>query len=380
MKLSHVRIMTLMELKRIYNDKREPLLLIFGAIILCLVAGLIGDRRPQDINVAVLVNRLEQPSIFEHQDTLQIISEIDKSAVFSVSRTNSLRDAMQLLNNSSIRAVIAMRENSTRLDSVQVTTDSTDYIVTHAILKELSPILKAHARQSTIEFLTTTGLSQQQANQVVNPFSIETKTNEWQEIKYFDLGATPLIVMIVLGICLLTAVTSVTAERTQGTIERIFSSPYKSSELILSKILARSVFAVIVSIIIVLTLKLVFNIALANFPLALIITILVGINAVVFGLLVSCITYVELESVSLGITSWFLFMIMMGFTWPIESMHPIFQFIASSTPYLYAVHAIRHVSLVGWGLSQAWLDLVILCVFIMAQTLIAMLLLKRKIR
>jgi ABC-type multidrug transport system permease subunit len=380
LKLSHVRVMTLMELKRIYNDKREPLLLIFGAIILCLVAGLIGDRRPQEINVTILVDHLEQPSIFEHQDTLQIISEIDKSTAFAVSRTNSLRDAMQLLNNSSTRAVIVMRENSTGLDSVQVTTDSTDYIVTHAILKELSPILKAHARQSTIEFLTTTGLSQQQANQVVNPFSIETKTNEWQEIKYFDLGATPLIVMIVLGICLLTAVTSVTAERTQGTIERIFSSPYRSSEVILSKILARSVFAVIVSIVIVFTLKLVFNIALANFPLALIITILVGINAVVFGLLVSCITYVELESVSLGITSWFLFMIMMGFTWPIESMHPIFQFIASSTPYLYAVHAIRHVSLVGWGLSQAWLDLVILCGFILAGTLIAMLLLKRKIR
>ena len=61
MKLSHVRIMTLMELKRIYNDKREPLLLIFGAIILCLVAGLIGDRRPQEINVTILVDHLEQP-------------------------------------------------------------------------------------------------------------------------------------------------------------------------------------------------------------------------------------------------------------------------------------------------------------------------------
>lgn len=372
--------MTLMELKKIYNDKRELLILLFGAILICTLTGLVAHRKPQEINVTIFVDRLLQSSPFDNKETRQVIAAIDESAVFSVSNAYSLRDAMQDLIEGNSRAIIALRTGVTGVEAVQVTVDATDIIIQQAITNELRPILEASSKQATIELLPTVGLSPQQASRFISPISVDMKTNEWQEIKYFDLFASPLIIMIILGICLLITVTTVTSERSQGTMERIFASPYRKSEIILSRMLARSVLAITVSILIVLTLKLMFNVALGDLILALIITTLVGINGVIFGLLVSSITYSELESVAYGITSWLVFMIMMGFMWPLETMHPIFESIAHLTPYLYGVHAIRHVSLVGWGLRQVWLDVAILCGFIMVQALVTIQILRREIR
>lgn len=380
MKLSHLWIMTLMELKRIRNDKRRLLILVIGAILPCLAFGFVANRSPQEISVAVFVDNFQQSSLFDRQETRQIIDEIDKSPVFSVSTVNSYRDAIQCLRNGNSRAIIVLQEGVTRLESIQVTTDATDLTVQETIRKELPPILEANSRRAAIMFLSEIGSSPQQAAQLVNPFSIDIKTNQVQEIQYMDLAAAPLIVLIIMGICLLAAVTGVTSERSKGTIERIFASPYRRTDIILSKMLALSLIAIIVSFVILLTLNLIFGIVLASQLLALIIVILVGINAVAFGLLVSAVTDTELESVAFGIMFYFLFMTLMGWIWPLETMHPIFRYIASMTPYMYAAHAIRHVNLVGWGLSQVWPDIAILCGFIMIQALGAAQILKREIR
>jgi ABC-2 type transport system permease protein len=214
----------------------------------------------------------------------------------------------------------------------------------------------------------------------VAPLKTDIETNEWTDLKAFDLGASGVIVLFVLGICLLMSATAITSERSKGTIERIFVSPYKRSEIVLSKMLAHSLFAVIVSLIIILTVKLVFDVVLGNVFLVFLIAILTGVNAVIFGLLVSAVTYSELESVLLGSMCWFMFIILMGFTWPLETMYPIFQYVGQLTPYLHALHAMQHVNMVGWGFSLVWPDLVILFAFIVAQAFVAMVVLRREIR
>jgi len=380
LKLSNLWITTLMELKIIYNDRRKIFVLVFGPIIICLIFGSVSYQSPQDVNVTVFIDRLYQSSPFEHDETRQLIADIDSSEVFSVSEVYSLPDAMERLSSGVTRAVIILEEGTTRLQAIEVTVDVSDRIVQQAILGELPPILEAYSRQSATRFLSGAGLPALQVSQIVAPFNIDIKTNEWHDIKYFDFGASGVIILFVLGICLLMSVTAVTSERTRGTIERVFASPYKGSEIIFSKMLAYSLFAIVVAAIIILTLKLAFDILLGNTLLVFIIAILVGINAVVLGLLVSSITFTELESVLGGILCWFLSLILMGFTWPLETMHPMFTYVSKLIPYSYGVHAIRNVNMAGWGFSQAWLDLAILLGFILVQAMLAMQLLKREIR
>ncbi len=380
LKLANLKILTLMELKKIYGNKRQLLIVVLGAILLCLVFSLVAHHSPKEINVTVFVDQFERLSVSQHEQTRRIIGDIDRSVVLSVYETYSLDEAMGRLDDRKSRAVIVLKEGSSGIKAVRITIDATDLTIQQAISKELRAILQRNSKQATIEFLSSMGLTPQQANPIINPFSFDIKANAWQEIRFFDSFASPLIILMVLGICLIAAVTGVTSERSRGTIERIFASPYKGSEFILGKILAHSVLAVAVSVVIVFALKLAFGVAVAKPFLALIIAILIGINGVIFGLLVSSFTYVELESVAMGISFYLLFMILMGFTWPIETMHPIFRFLSLLTPYYYGVQAIRHVSLVGWGLSQAWLDLTILCGFIVVQCLATMLILRRQVR
>jgi ABC-2 type transport system permease protein len=380
LRLSHVWIFTLVELKRILNDRRQILILILGPIVVCLVFGSVYHRSPQDIDVTVFVDQFERSSPFEHEETRQLIADIDRSQVFSVSEVYSMAHAMQRLSDGATRAVIALEEGTTGLQSINVTVDVTDRIIQDTIYGELPPILEAYSRQSAIQYLSTYGLSPEQAAQIAAPYSVEVATNESQDIKSFDLGASGVIVLFVLGISILMSSTAVTSERTRGTIERIFASPYKGTEITLSKILANSVFAIAVAIIIILTLKVVFDIVLGNVLLVLLIATLVGINAAVLGVLVSSVTYTELESVLGAISCWFLSLILMGFAWPLETMHPAFTYISKLIPYSYGVHAMRNVNLTSWGFSQAWIDLAVLLGFVVVQALAAMLVLRREIR
>ncbi len=380
MKLTNLKTLTFMELKKIFNSKRQLLILVLGAIIPCLAFGLVVHNEPQDISIAVFIDRSSQSSLFEHKSTSQIITEIDKSTFFSVSKVDSMDKANERLKNGNSRAIVVFHEGPVDLDSTEVIVDSTDHSIQQTIQKELPAIIRRVSKTITLDMLTSEKLSPQQANQLVNPLNIETRSNQWLQTRFIDFAVSPFIVLIVLGISLLGAVTAITSERTHGTIERLFISPYKLSEIILSKMFALGIIAVFVVIAILLTLFLLFGVSFSKPLLTALIAFLVGINGIIFGLLVSSITYNELESVALGITSWFLFMTLMSFIWPLETMHPLFKWIASLTPYLYGVHGLRHVSLVGWGFVDVWKDIAILCGFIVVQTLLTIRILRREIK
>jgi ABC-type multidrug transport system permease subunit len=288
-------------------------------------------------------------------------------------------DAFERLSSGDTRAVVVLREGVASLETIDITIDVTDSIIQQIVYSELPQIIEAYTRQYAIEFLTDDGVSSQQASRIVQFFGVDITTNEWKDIEYFDFGASGVIVIFLMGICLLMSVTAITSERTSGTIERIFASPYKGSEFIISKMLAYTLVAIIVTALIIVTLKFMFNIVLGNILLVFLISILIGINAVILGLLVSAVTYTELESVLGGIVFWFLGLILMGFTWPFETMHPFFTYVSKLTPYSYGLHALRHVNLTNWSLDQIWFDLVVLLAFIVVQALLAIQFLRREI-
>ncbi len=176
------------------------------------------------------------------------------------------------------------------------------------------------------------------------------------------------------------SVTAITSERSSGTLERILASPYKASEIILSKLLAHTLLAMVVVTLVIVSLKLFFHIVLGNIFLVLLIFLFIGGNAVVLGLLVSAVTRTELESVMGGIICWFQAMMLMGFTWPQETMHPAMAWVSRLNPFSYGLNAIKHVNLNHWGLTQIWFDLVVLLVAILVQAFLAIRFLRQAVR
>jgi ABC-type polysaccharide/polyol phosphate export permease len=370
MKIDHLWISTIMELRRIYHDRRRILILILGPLSICLIFGLVFHHNPKDVDLTLFVDRSDNPAPEVSHETTKLIDMIDRTERFAVTRVYSLNDAFRRLSKGRTRAVVVIQEGMAKPQSIRVTIDVTDRIMQQIIQIELPQVLNLYAKRSLIEFLSYNGMPRQQAVHMVNPFGLEIKTNEWRAIQYFDFGASGVMVLFIMGICLLMSVTAITAER-------IFASPYKNSEIILSKLLAYNLLAIIVATLVITSLKLFFNIVLGNGFLVFLVSTLIGCNAVVLGLLVSAITNTELESVMGGIICWFQAMMLMGFTWPLETMHPVMAWVSRLNPFFYGLHAIRHVNLNYWGLTQISFDLVVLLGAALVQALLAICFLRR---
>jgi ABC-2 type transport system permease protein len=379
-KLRHLVIITWMELKKIWNDRRRLSLFVIGPILLSLATGFIASKSPTEIDVTVIEDVFDQSSAFASEQALQLINIIDSSDSFSVTTGYSREEAFKSLAGKETRAVIIISEKDNGIDSIHVTIDVTDPSIQDAVYADLKKIFEEYATAISSTFLNEQGLPIEQADAAVEPLEFNMSTNWLQEGKFIDNYASALIIMFAMSIALLASVTSITTERVNGTMERIFVSPFRRSEIIIGKMIANSILAVVVAIAITVTLKLVFDVMLGNIFLVLLLIILVGINAVNFGLLISSVTYTELESIFMGVVCMFLFMILMGFMWPFETMHPVFTYLSRFTPYIYSVEAIRYVNLAGWGFSEAMPDILMLCAFIVVQAFISMVLLRREVK
>jgi ABC-2 type transport system permease protein len=297
---------------------------------------------------------------------------------------------MKQLYDGRTRAVMVLTQGQTgQLQGVEVTCAIGETAISSVINLELghyfSDYSKRVSTQQMAAILSNKGqisaeTASAQAEQLL--FSVKTVmlTDAWMRLRYFDFYASAIVIIVAIGLPMLISSISITSERAKGTIERIFISPYKKSEIILGKVLANSILAIMFAVLFVVILKVVFNMALGDIWLVLLLAILVGINGTVLGLLISSITYSEAESVIIGILVMLGMMTMITYLMPWETMHPVIKVISHIIPFTYGIQAIRQVNMVGLGLAEVWPDLVILLVSIIVLTLIAIPALRREVR
>ena len=394
MKIGNLKAVALFELKRVWNNRQLLILVAITPIISCVFFGFVTYKNPEAMSTTVFVDR---PTFTEvNQETRKVIDEIndyrreDGSKPFSVIiEQNSRGDAIRQLDEGNTRAVIIFKQSQTGLESIELIIDVTETAVSNELNQVLPAILSKYSKEISIknlsEFLVEhRGLVPEKANlearQIIAPYDISVETSAWTELRYFDFYASAMIMILTMGIPLSLSLITITSERARGTMERIFVTPYSSAEIIGGKMLAFSVLAIVIAILVTATLKAVFNIALGNIGLILLTTILVGINGVIFGLLISAITYSESESVLVGILCIFAFMGLMTYMVPWETMHEGAKLLSQILPYTYAIQTIRNINMTGAGFSDVWPTFVILAVAILAQLSIAIPVLKREIK
>jgi ABC-2 type transport system permease protein len=369
-----------MELKRIMYDRRRLAVLVVGPIILCLIFGYSAYTYPQNISIAVFIDRFANPTGNEYPETREIVETIDNSLDFTVREVFSYKDAMDRLEKGSVKGIVVFEEGPNGLEKVAVTEDVTDRTLQQTVTGKLSAILSQAAKQHTVQYSSANRSANEGSAMIVSPFTLDIATNQSRSLTQFELGASGIIILFAVGVSLFMASISVTSERSQGTIERIFASPFKMPVVIISKILANSLFAIVVAVVIWLTLKIVFDVTMGNMGLVLLLTVVASINAIGMGMLVSAVTYTELESILGAVMCWFMAMFLMGISWPLETMHPIFTYFSKLMPFAYALHSSRNVSLIGWGFAEILPDLLISLAFMVVLTLSSIRVLKREIR
>jgi len=378
----HIWTATLTEFKRIWNDKPSFIAYVLGGpVILATIIGFAAYRSPQPLEIAVFVNRSSPSPAGANDSTEQLIQDLGSSGVLSVAEVPSLDDGWNRLDQGDARAFVILEEGATGLEGVGVTLDiSSNPMVQQAAYNALRDGLEKWSRDITFKRLIENGVPAEEAVQIASPLDLEWITNEHTHIKFFDSYASGSIVVVVLGFSVLYSCTAITSERSRGTIERLFVTPYTKTEIVAGKLIAQSVFAVLAAMLCVATLAIVHHVALDNIFLVMVIAGLVGINGVIIGLVISSFTYREAQSMLVAVVTFIGIIFLMGFIWPPESMHPVAKYISSAIPFTYATGAIRQLNLVGAGFSDVWQDFVILTGSVIVLAALATLILRREIR
>lgn len=192
---------------------------------------------------------------------------------------------------------------------------------------------------------------------------IDLRSRAWfnpsLESRVYNVPA--VIGVIVLLMCLLLTAMAVVRERELGTLEQLLVSPLSAGELMLGKTIPVAGIALLQMVLVTTVALLWFDVPLrGSVPVLLFAAVLFILAGLSFGLLISTISATQQEA----FLAMFLFVlpsvILSGFLYPIDTMPDLFQTLTLANPLRHFLEIVRGIFLRGAGISELWVQFVVL--------------------
>jgi ABC-2 type transport system permease protein len=195
------------------------------------------------------------------------------------------------------------------------------------------------------------------------PPGIELRARAWYNpglvSRHYNVPA--VIGVILLLMCLLLTALAVAREREVGTLEQLLVTPLTPAELMLGKTIPVAMVGLVDLALVTTVAVFWFDVPLRGSLLALLLAatlyILAGLAA---GLLISTLSRTQEEA----FMTMFLFIlpavILAGFLYPVETMPPLFRWLAQLDPVRHFLVIVRAIFLKGEGLRGLWAEFLIL--------------------
>ncbi len=370
------------ELKRFFSNKRLAVVFFIGPMLASAVFALITYQSPSSIRVGLGIknqNALSQ----------QLADSIKQNKTFVISDLSSEAEGLQQFRTGQIKSFVVVDVNDNQ-GSVTLTGDPRYPEVQGIVREQLSFAIKDILVQNSISY-NTQKISQDLLNSNIDPtnilgsIQIETEPVGFSSsdyapkpTKYIDLVASGMIALVVVLIFLLKAATSLSQDRENGVLERLFSTPASRRKLMMGKIIANVIIGLISVIVIVLMLRFGFGAAMGNGAIVLLVAFLTAIVSVTMGILISAIVKDLTATIQFAFYAFFMMVLTSEFFFARENIQQYFQWISYANPLTYAISALRKVNLFNWGMQDIWRELVALSVFAVAYTVVAILLIERE--
>lgn len=337
-------------LRQIARDRRTLAMLVMQPLVIMAVFGYSfgGEVRGARVTVANLDRGTVGADVLDHVDAEKV--------TLALVETEAEVERAMLSGSASVGVVIPA--NFTRnLDSAAtpeartaflvVYKDNTNPQVTGAALEALTDAF-ADALEARTGRDPAFDLDERVVFGAEDPRSLEFFVPGIAAFSIFQLGS-------------LLTVVSIVKERTQGTLPRLMASPIRRHELVLGYTAAFSLFSVIQASAVLGVATFVFRVPVrGSFLLALVVTTLVGIVALGFGILVSGLAKNEFQAVQAVFFLSFPNLFLAGIFAPLEAMPAPVRPFSSAVPLTYAVHALRETINHGAGPAAIAPDLLVL--------------------
>ncbi|MDQ0481704.1 ABC transporter permease [Guptibacillus hwajinpoensis] len=183
------------------------------------------------------------------------------------------------------------------------------------------------------------------------------------EMTTFDHFGPVLVGFFIFFFVFLIAGVSFLRERTQGTLLRLLASPIKRWELVFGYVIGFGLFTMIQSAIIALYSIYVIDLKMeGSFFYVLLITLMLALSALTLGILLSSFAKNELQMIQF-IPLVVVPQLFFSGLFNLDTISDYLSWIGPLTPLYYGADALRDVMIRGQGISDIWVDVVVLIGF-----------------
>ncbi len=357
--MSLQRIIALLkkEFGQLLKDKKL-LPIVFIAPVLQLI--LLGYAASVDVkNIAVLLCDLDKTT-----DSRQLAEKFVTSGYFTIEyATDDYKAVQSYLDDNNVTMAIViphgfggkiLRKESAK---VQLLVDGSEGNTSAIGLNYAAQIVAQYSNRILSDISGAQNMHQGRAG-------INTQVRAWYNP---DLRSRNYMVPGVLVLLLLVTTMNLTSmavvrEKEIGTLEQLMVTPIRPSELIIGKLVPFTIIGVINATVVLVVMVFGFGIPIkGSVPLLIGLSGFFLLTTLGLGLFVSTITRTQQQAMMIG--QFFILQPMMylsGFTFPVENMPDILQIVSWGIPMRHYLVIVRSLILKGVGISDLWLEAVLL--------------------
>lgn len=350
-------------LRELFRDKRTLAMVFLAPIlILWLMNTMFSANNSTNINLALV----DVPTT--------VSSKLDNIKHVSVETYSTSSKAQNELDEHKVDGVITYSE-SKGFKVTYANTDATKTSLTRQALKSAIAASQSQTIQESLKKVLP-------ANVKLSTNSTETKIKESYHYGDKNTGFFTKMVPILIGFItfffvFLISGMALLKERTTGTLDRLLATPVKRSEIVFGYMISYGIIAIIQTSIITMSAIWLMKIDVVGSLFdVIIVSVLLGLVALVFGFLMSTLAKSEFQMMQ------FIPLIVMPQIFfsgliPLDNMADWVQIFGKILPLNYSGHALTTIILEGGKLSDVSGDIAVLCLFLGVLTLANIIGLKR---
>ncbi|NLE28749.1 MAG: ABC transporter permease [Phycisphaerae bacterium] len=346
-----IREMLIKEFIQVFRDPQMSILIFIPPILQLIVFGYAASTDVKNIATAIY-------DLDHSIESRELVSRLAASGYFDILyHVNSPDQITRLIDENKISTAIQfnkgfsekIRGNQTAV--LQVIVDGTDSNTASVVLNYGGKIIQNYSSQILLERIARqSGISQEHT-------AVEDETRIWfnenLESQYFYVPG--LLAIIIMLITFLLTSMAVVREKEIGTMEQIMVTPITSAEFILGKTVPFAIIGFMDMILIVTVATLWFQVPIrGSLAVLFLSTFFYILSSLGFGLLISTISKTQQQAMMTTFFFFFPATLLSGFTFPIENMPVVVQWLTYLNPMRYFLIIVRGIFLKGIGLDILW--------------------------
>ncbi|MBI5022137.1 MAG: ABC transporter permease [Ignavibacteriales bacterium] len=348
------------EFLQIRRDKRMLALSILAPVIQLVLLGYAATTDIRDIPM-VLVNQ-DRSSV-----SREFVNQFVNSGYFVITENvDSPKEIDEFIDNGHVWLALIIPPDfsknieSGRAASVQLIADGSDANSANISIGYASQIIGRYSQGIILN-------SSMRAQMQTKPGKVIPEARVWfnPELKSRNFMIPGVLAMVLLIITMTLTSLAIVKERENGTFEQLIVTPIKPYQLILGKLLPFVIIGAIDVALVLVVARFWFAVPFRGSVLLIFgLSGLFVLTTLGLGLFVSTISKTQQQAMMTAQFFFFMpFIFFSGFTFPIENMPQIIQYITYIIPLKYYIVIVRGIFLKGVGIAELWTQALALLVF-----------------